>query len=59
MQNYKYQKNRHSKNITSYQKFKIQENLSKAKKRWKTFKDLIPEDDATPTEIKYKGKLEG
>ena len=31
--------------------------MSKVKKRWKTYQDLIPDEDATPTQIKYKGKL--
>merc|ERR1711954_199277 len=53
---YKHKKNNHSKNIKKYQNFKIKENMSKAHKRWKTMKDLTPDEDATPSEIIYKGK---
>merc|ERR1711954_519737 len=54
---YKNKKNTHSRNIAKFQKHKIRENLSKAKTRWKTFDQIIPQDDATPKKIKYKGKV--
>ena len=54
---YKNKKNTHTRNIIKYQKQKIRENFAKAKTRWKTFDQIIPQDDSTPKQIKYKGKV--
>ena len=54
---YKHKKNQHTKNITKYQKTKIRENMSRVKSRWGCYKDIVPEEDATPKQVKFKGKL--
>ena len=54
---YKNKKNTHTRNIIKYQKQKIRENFAKAKTRWKTFDQIIPQDNSTPKQIKYKGKV--
>ena len=53
---YKHTKNKHSKNIIKYQKFKFRENMSNLRKRWNTLKEVTPTEDSTPTEINHKGQ---
>ena len=31
--------------------------MAKARSRWKTYKEIIPEEDSTPKQITHKGKL--
>merc|ERR1711954_349848 len=47
----------HVKNIQKHQKNKIKENMSRTHSRWKTLKEVIPEKDKTPREIKVNNKV--
>ena len=53
---YKNAKNVHTRNVVKHQKRKFKENMAKVERRWTTLKDVTPVEDATPTEINYRGK---
>ena len=53
----KHAKNRHIKNIEKHQKETIKNNMAKANLRWRTMKEIIPEKDKTPTEIRHNNKI--